>query len=314
MCRIKSTCFGFVLIILSIPVKRGFICFTRCSVKIINSISEMQQISQAARRAGERIVLVPTMGFLHEGHASLMREGRRRGELLVTSIFVNPTQFGAGDDFDCYPRDLERDCALAAAAGVDLIFAPTAGEMYPVGYQTWVDVEKISLPLCGASRPGHFRGVTTVVTKLFNAVLPHLALFGRKDFQQLAVIRRMTADLNLPVEIVGMPIVREADGLAMSSRNAYLSVEERRSALCLSRALNDARQRYRQGTMAVTELLAGVLAIIGAEPKGVIDYAECRDAETLEEVTTAGDDTLLALAVRIGTTRLIDNCLLGEEN
>jgi pantoate--beta-alanine ligase len=283
-------------------------------MKIVTTIPEMQQIALAARRDGARIALVPTMGFLHEGHASLMREGRRRGELLVTSIFVNPTQFGVGDDFDCYPRDLERDCALAADAGVDLIFAPTAGEMYPAGYQTWVDVEKISLPLCGASRPGHFRGVTTVVTKLFNAVLPHLALFGRKDYQQLAVIRRMTADLNLPVEIVGMPIVREADGLAMSSRNAYLSVEERRSALCLSRALKGARQQYRQGNLDVAQLITGVLALIATEPTAVIDYVECRDAETLEEVTIAGDDTLLALAVRIGTTRLIDNCLLGEEN
>ena len=283
-------------------------------MKIIQSIAEMQRIAQAARREGKRIALVPTMGFLHQGHASLMVEGRRRSDLLVTSIFVNPTQFGAGDDFDCYPRDLARDSALAAASGVDMIFAPTAGEMYPVGYQSWVDVEQISLPLCGASRPGHFRGVTTVVTKLFNLVQPHTALFGRKDFQQLAVIRRMTADLNLPVEIVGMPIVREADGLAMSSRNAYLAPPERRSALCLSRAIGDARERYRQGTESVAELRAGVLAIIGGEAAAVIDYVEFRHGETLEEVTTAGDDTLLALAVRIGTTRLIDNCLLGEEN
>ena len=274
----------------------------------------MQQIAGDARREGKRIAFVPTMGYLHEGHVSLMREGRRRAEVLVTSIFVNPTQFGAGDDFDCYPRDLERDSALAASAGVDFIFAPSSREMYPAGYQTWVDVERISLPLCGASRPGHFRGVTTVVTKLFNAVLPHVALFGKKDFQQLAVIRRMTADLNLPVEIVGMPIVREEDGLAMSSRNAYLSGSERRSALCLSRAINGARAQYRQGTVSVVELRAGVLATVAAEAAAIIDYIEFRHGETLEEVTTAGDDTLLALAVRIGKTRLIDNCLLGEEN
>ena len=283
-------------------------------MKIITSIAEMQQVARVARREGGRIALVPTMGYLHEGHVSLMREGRRRAEVLVTSIFVNPTQFGAGDDFDCYPRDLERDSALAASAGVDFIFAPSSREMYPAGYQTWVDVERISLPLCGASRPGHFRGVTTVVTKLFNAVLPHVALFGKKDFQQLAVIRRMTADLNLPVEIVGMPIVREEDGLAMSSRNAYLSGPERRSALCLSRAINGARAQYRQGTVSVVELRAGVLATVAAEAAAIIDYIEFRHGETLEEVTTAGDDTLLALAVRIGKTRLIDNCLLGEEN
>jgi pantoate--beta-alanine ligase len=283
-------------------------------MKIIDTIREMQETSLSARREGERIAFVPTMGFLHEGHASLMREGRQRGDLLVVSIFVNPAQFGVGEDFESYPRDLERDSAIAAAAGVDLIFVPTAREMYPAGYQTWVDVERITLPLCGASRPGHFRGVTTVVTKLFNAVQPDVALFGKKDFQQLAVIRRMTADLNLPVEIVGMPIVREADGLAMSSRNAYLSAEERQSALCLGRAITGARERYRQGTDSVADLRAGVLATIGAEPRAAVEYVEFRDGETLEEIPTAGDETLLALAVRIGKTRLIDNCLLGEEN
>ena len=283
-------------------------------MKIIETIREMQSIAVAARREAKLIAFVPTMGYLHEGHASLMREGRRRGDLLVASIFVNPTQFGAGEDFASYPRDLTRDTALAAATGVDLIFAPTAREMYPAGYQTWVDVERITLPLCGASRPGHFRGVTTVVTKLFNAVLPDVALFGKKDFQQLAVIRQMTADLNLPVEIVGMPIVRETDGLAMSSRNAYLSADERQCALSLSRALNRAREQYQQGTAPVAELRAGVLALIEAEPLAAIDYAEFRDGGTLEEVTTAGDDTLLALAVKIGKTRLIDNCILGEEN
>lgn len=283
-------------------------------MNIITSIAEMQQISLAAKRQGQRIAFVPTMGYLHDGHASLMREGRQRGDLLVASIFVNPTQFGVGEDFESYPRDLENDSAIAAAAGVDVIFAPTASEMYPTGYQTWVDVDRITLPLCGASRPGHFRGVTTVVAKLFNAVLPDVALFGNKDFQQLAVIRRMTADLNMPVEIVGMPIVREADGLAMSSRNAYLSREERQSALCLSRAINRARELYRQGRTDVAALHDAVLATIGAEPRANIDYAEFRDGATLAEVITAGDTTLLALAVRIGTTRLIDNCLLGEEN
>jgi len=274
----------------------------------------MQETSLSARENGLRVAFVPTMGYLHDGHASLMREGRRRGELLVASIFVNPAQFGAGEDFESYPRDLERDSALAAGAGVDIIFAPSAREMYPAGYQTWVDVERLSLPLCGANRPGHFRGVTTVVAKLFNAVLPHVALFGRKDYQQLAVIRRMVADLNFPVEIVGMPIVREADGLAMSSRNAYLSPEERGSALCLSRAIIRARELYRQGIVRVDELREESRKIMADEPAVVIEYLEFRDGETLEEVTTAGSRTLLALAVRIGTTRLIDNCILGEEN
>jgi pantoate--beta-alanine ligase len=283
-------------------------------MNIITTIAGMQHTAQAARREGQRIAFVPTMGYLHEGHASLMREGRQRGDLLVASIFVNPAQFGVGEDFESYPRDLENDSAIAAAAGVDILFAPTAREMYPAGYQTWVDVERITLPLCGASRPGHFRGVSTVVTKLFNAVLPHVALFGKKDFQQLAVIRRMASDLNMVIEIVGMSIVREADGLAMSSRNAYLSADERQSALCLSRAINRAREQYRQETTEVASLRAGVLSLIGAEPRAVIDYAEFRDGGTLEEVTTAGDDTLLALAVKIGKTRLIDNCILGEEN
>jgi pantoate--beta-alanine ligase len=252
------------------------------------------------------------MGFLHDGHASLMREGRKRADLLVTSIFVNPTQFGAGEDFDAYPRDLERDMRTAAEAGVDLIFAPKASQMYPAGYQSYVNVEDISLPLCGASRPGHFRGVSTVVAKLFNIVMPHVALFGKKDFQQLAVIRRMAADLNMDVDIVGMPIVREADGLAMSSRNSYLLPEERRAALCLSRGIAEARKLFTAGDREGGRLKGAVAAVIAAEPLAVPEYLELRDDETLEEVAQAESGTLLALAVRIGKTRLIDNCVLGE--
>jgi pantoate--beta-alanine ligase len=281
-------------------------------MKIIESIDEMQRIAMAARAAGTAIALVPTMGFLHEGHASLMHEGRRRGGLLVASIFVNPTQFGAGEDFSSYPRDLERDVKIAAGAGVDLIFAPAAAAMYPAGYQTFVDVEKISLPLCGSHRPGHFRGVTTVVAKLFNIVQPHVALFGRKDYQQLAVIRRMVADLNIPVEIIGMPTVREEDGLAMSSRNSYLSPGERTSALCLSRSMAAARALYRSGERVPATLLERAMAVISAEPAATVEYAELRDGETLEGIEKADDRTLLALAVRIGKTRLIDNCILGE--
>lgn len=272
----------------------------------------MQSLSHTARNAGETVVFVPTMGYLHEGHASLLREGRERGDLLVLSIFVNPTQFGAGEDFDSYPRDLERDRQLAADAGVDVIFVPKASEMYPAGFQTYVDVERLTLPLCGRNRPGHFRGVTTVVCKLFNIVMPHLALFGKKDYQQLAVIRRMANDLNMNVEIVGMPIVREADGLAMSSRNAYLSPEERRSALCLFRGIGSAREAYRNGERNVAVLRDQVMTIVTAERSAVIDYMEFCHKDTLEEVAQADNTTLLALAVKIGKTRLIDNTILGE--
>ncbi len=283
-------------------------------MEFVESIQEMQTRAAAWRAAGKRIALVPTMGYLHDGHASLMREGRSRGDILVASIFVNPSQFGAGEDFDSYPRDLERDSRIAAGAGVDIIFAPKASEMYPAGCQSWVDVERLTLPLCGASRPGHFRGVTTVVCKLFNIVMPHLALFGKKDYQQLAVLRRMAVDLNMAIEIVGMPIVREADGLAMSSRNAYLAPAERNSALCLSRALGAARALYRGGEHSAALMREGLVGMITAEPAAVIDYVELRGMDTLEEVSQADERTLVALAVKIGRTRPIDNCVLGEEN
>uniref|UniRef100_A0A831UAK6 Pantothenate synthetase n=1 Tax=Geobacter metallireducens TaxID=28232 RepID=A0A831UAK6_GEOME len=282
-------------------------------MKIIETVAEMQAFSRRAREEGKTIALVPTMGFLHQGHASLMVEGRRRAHILVTSIFVNPTQFGPAEDFDAYPRDLERDRKVAESAGVDIIFAPKASDMYPRGFQTFVNVEELTRPLCGASRPGHFRGVTTVVAKLLNIVMPHTAIFGKKDFQQLAVIRRMAADLNMDVEIVGMPIVRERDGLAMSSRNAYLGEAERKDALCLSRALAAARALFRDGERSVAILRDKVLRIIGEVPGAVIDYADFRDSDTLAAVETADGRTLIALAVKIGTTRLIDNCVLGEE-
>jgi pantoate--beta-alanine ligase len=281
--------------------------------RIIEHIGQMQSVSLKARQEGKQVALVPTMGYLHEGHASLMEEGRKRADLLVASIFVNPTQFGVGEDFEKYPRDMERDLRIAETSGVDIVFAPSASDMYPAGFQTYVDVEKLTQPLCGASRPGHFRGVTTVVCKLFGIVQPHLALFGRKDYQQLAVIRQMTKDLNLPVEIIGMPIVREPDGLAMSSRNAYLSDAERRSALCLSRGLRAVKTVFRNGENSCANLLNVINGIMTAEPSTVVDYIDLRDGTTLEPVTFADDNTLLAVAVRIGKTRLIDNCLLGEE-
>lgn len=280
--------------------------------RIIDSVSEMQHFALKAREEGKRIILVPTMGFLHEGHASLMREGRKLGDILVTSIFVNPTQFGANEDLSTYPRNLEGDCELARRAGVDILFVPQAADMYPAGYQTWVDVDTLTQPLCGANRPGHFRGVTTVVSKLFAITQPHVALFGKKDFQQLAVIRRMTVDLNLPVEIIGMPIIREADGLAMSSRNSYLSPDERRRALVLIHAIGAVRESYRSGETVVEELRRTALAIIESANPSSIDYIDFRHSSTLEPVEQADGETLMALAVRIGTTRLIDNCILGE--
>ena len=282
-------------------------------MKIINSIVHMQALAIAPEREGRHIAFVPTMGYLHEGHASLLREGRKRGDVLVLSIFVNPIQFGKNEDLDRYPRDLERDCQIAEASGVDIVFLPTAAEMYPQGFQTGVAVRDIALPLCGASRPGHFDGVATVVTKLFNIVRPDVALFGCKDYQQLAVIRRMTTDMNMPVEIVGMPIVREADGLAMSSRNAHLSPLERRSALCLSRAIKRARELFAAGERSVAVLAKETRAVIDQESAAVIDYIEFRDGEMLHELVAADSGTLLALAVKIGQTRLIDNTVLGEE-
>ncbi len=282
-------------------------------MKIINSIIHMQALAIAPEREGRRIAFVPTMGFLHEGHASLLREGRKRGDVLVLSIFVNPIQFGQNEDLDRYPRDIESDCRIAEACGVDIVFMPTAEEMYPSGFQTGVTVREISLPLCGASRPGHFDGVATVVAKLFNIVRPDVALFGSKDYQQLAVIRRMAADLNMPVEIVGMPIIREADGVAMSSRNAYLSPLERQSATCLIQSIRRARELFTTGERSVAVLMKAASAVIEQEAAAAIDYIEFRDGATLQELEIADGSTLLALAVKIGPTRLIDNTVLGEE-
>jgi len=282
-------------------------------MKLIHDVQEMQQAALALKRRGKRIAFVPTMGFLHEGHASLLREGRKQGDCLVLSIFVNPTQFGPNEDLERYPRNLEGDCTLAEACGTDIVFAPTAKGMYPDGFQTTVALGPLTEPLCGASRPGHFNGVAVVVAKLFGIVQPDIALFGKKDFQQLAVIRQMTADLNLPVEIVGMPIVREADGLAMSSRNSYLSAEERQQALCLYRAVRAVRELFDRGETSAELLLAAARAQIGTAPAAVIDYLELRDATSLQTVQQAAQGTLLALAVKIGATRLIDNTVLGDD-
>jgi pantoate--beta-alanine ligase len=277
---------------------------------LLDTVAKMQQFAREHR--GE-IALVPTMGYLHEGHASLMREAKKRAPIVVVSIFVNPTQFGVNEDLDSYPRDLERDKAVAQAEGVDVIFAPTAGDMYPAGYQSYLNVEEITGELCGASRPGHFRGVTTVVAKLFNIVAPRVAIFGKKDFQQLAVIRRMVQDFNMEVEIVGMPIVREFDGLALSSRNARLSASERENALCLSHAIKAARSAFQAGERSVDELQKVARRPIEAQHSAQIDYLEFRDPDLLVPLQQADGRTLLALAVRVGSVRLIDNCILGEE-
>ena len=278
---------------------------------IITDLTDMQSRCLAVRAAGQRIAFVPTMGYLHQGHAALLREGRVRGDLLVLSIFVNPTQFGPTEDLDRYPRDFARDEALAREAGTDIIFYPTAATIYPPGYSTWVTVESgLTEVLEGASRPGHFRGVATVVAKLLLIVQPHVALFGQKDFQQLAVIRRMTADLNLPVAIVGLPTVREHDGLALSSRNVYLSPDERRQALTLARAIATARQMVRDGERDCARLVAELAALFAAQPDACIDYLTIRHQGTLQEQARVDGDSVLLLAVFIGATRLIDNALL----
>ena len=276
-------------------------------MRIIEKISEMRAWSEAERCAGKRIAFVPTMGFLHRGHLRLVRAGKASGDRLVVSIFVNPTQFSPGEDFSGYPRDFERDCELLEAEGVDALFHPSVAEMYPSGAQTRVEVEKLSLPLCGASRSGHFRGVATVVTKLFNIVLPHLAVFGEKDYQQLQVIRRLVRDLSMGVEIIGHPIVREADGLAMSSRNAYLSETERAAAVCLSRALCRTERLFKRGELSARVLVRNALAELEKEPLTNVEYVKLCDAETLAEIDVIDAAAVLALAVRIGKARLIDN-------
>jgi len=268
---------------------------------------EMQREALAWRAAGKRIAFVPTMGFLHEGHAALLRDGRKRGDVLVLSIFVNPTQFGPHEDFDRYPRDLPRDLAIADKEGTDVVFLPTKDAMYPAGYSTYVDVGGVSEPLEGEKRPGHFRGVATIVSKLFTTVQPHAAIFGQKDWQQLAVIRRMTADLSLPVEIVGHPIVREPDGLALSSRNVYLSPAERARALGLSRGLGKAESLFASGERRAASLIAEATAEIAPDAGVVIEYVALVDPDTLRAVDPAPARALMALAVKVGKTRLIDN-------
>lgn len=281
-------------------------------MEIIRTPAEMTAWADRALAAGQTISLVPTMGFFHEGHLCLMRKAKERADRTVVSLFVNPIQFGANEDLGRYPRDFTRDCQLAEGEGVAVLFAPKPQSMYPLEASTRVIVSGLTDGLCGASRPGHFAGVTTVVAKLFHLIKPHCAVFGRKDFQQLAVIERMVADLNWDVEIIGHPIVREADGLAMSSRNTYLSPEERAAALCLYRALLAARELVAQGARSREDILAAVRQIINAATGARIDYVALVDPTTLEEVEAIRGEARLLLAVWINNTRLIDNTLLSE--
>ncbi len=280
-------------------------------MRIIEGVTEMQQQADAWRRENRRIALVPTMGYFHEGHLTLMRAVRNHGDVLVVSIFVNPAQFAPDEDLDRYPRDLERDLRLARELGVDVAFVPRTQEIYPDGYQTFVEVKEITQVLCGKSRPVFFRGVATVVAKLFNIVKPHAAIFGEKDFQQLMTIRRMVADLNMDVEILGHPTVREADGLAMSSRNAYLSPDQRVAARRLSQSLKEAQVLVDKGERGADAILNRVREVLAEGDDVRIDYAELRDPQTFEEVSQVSAPTLLALAVFVGMARLIDNCVLA---
>ena len=277
---------------------------------VVTSPHAMQAWADGERRTGRRVALVPTMGALHEGHIELVRVARRHAERVVVSVFVNPMQFNRRDDFERYPRPLDDDVAQCAAAGADVIYAPTAGSMYPEGFASAVEVTGLTEPLCGRTRPGHFRGVTTVVTKLFHAVRPHVAVFGEKDWQQLAVIRRMAVDLDFGIEIVGVPTVREADGLALSSRNRLLSSEARVAAGCVPRALDAAAAAVAGGETAAAAIVDRAAAVLAAEPQARLEYAELRDPDALVEVDEVTAPTLLALAVWVGGVRLIDNRIL----
>jgi pantoate--beta-alanine ligase len=279
-------------------------------MRIYETIEQMRSACQAVRHGVKRLGFVPTMGALHEGHLSLVRAAKARCDVVAASIFVNPTQFGPNEDFSKYPRSFERDRKLLEKEGVELLFAPSVEEMYPEGAVTFVTVEGLSERLCGISRPGHFRGVTTVVSKLFHITQPDFAFFGQKDAAQVAIIRRMVLDLNLGVEIVVCPIVRDADGLALSSRNAYLSSQQRESALVLSQSLAQVRKLFEQGERCTTKLSAAGRQVFTGEPSVRLDYLEIVDQNTLEPVEHIDRPALVAVAAFVGGTRLIDNIVL----
>jgi pantoate--beta-alanine ligase len=280
-------------------------------MKIVGQIPAVRAESRAARADGRRVGFVPTMGALHQGHLSLVRAAKAQADLVIVSIFVNPTQFGPNEDLARYPRPFEKDRALLEQEGVDVLFAPAVEEMYPNGAVTYVTVEGMSERLCGRSRPGHFRGVTTVVSKLFHIVEPDVAFFGQKDAAQLAIIRRMTQDLNFPVEIMGCPIVREPDGLAMSSRNSYLDPGQRKAALVLNRALTQMAENFRAGERGIANLLAAGKQVLLEEPGARLDYLEIVDPDSLDPISDFSKPALVAVAAFVGNTRLIDNVLLN---
>lgn len=281
-------------------------------MKLAETIAQVRDIVKQWKHDGKSVGLVPTMGYLHEGHLSLIERARKENDRVVVSIFLNPTQFGPNEDLDSYPRDLEHDMALCKGAGADLIFHPTPAEMYPKGFCSFVDMDVLTKELCGLSRPVHFRGVCTVVSKLFHIVTPDRAYFGEKDAQQLAVIRRMVQDLNMDIDIVGCPIVREPDGLAKSSRNTYLSPEERKAALVLSRSIFAGKQLAEQGETDATVIRNKMSEIIEAEPLAKIDYVKIVDLNTMQQIPTLDRPFLAAIAVYIGKTRLIDNFMMTQ--
>lgn len=279
-------------------------------MEIIKDLREMQARAGFFRKEGKKIGFVPTMGYLHEGHLTLLRKAREENHIVVLSIFVNPTQFVLGEDYERYPRDTEGDLEKASEVGTDIAFLPEVAEMYPVGYATYVNVERLTERLCGRSRPGHFRGVTTVVLKLFHLVQPHRAYFGEKDYQQLVVIKKMVSELNMDLQIMGCPTVRERDGLAMSSRNAYLNPQERHSALCLSRSLAKAEELIKGGERRSQFIINEIYRLIDREPGAKIDYVAICHPETMEDLESIESQVLIALAVKIGPARLIDNRLV----
>ncbi len=281
-------------------------------MKTIEYTKEMQDYAEGLRRQGKKLSFVPTMGYFHEGHLQLMREAKKLADCLIVSIYVNPTQFGPKEDLSKYPRDFARDAKMAKDVGADIIFYPGNEEMYPEGYQTYVTVEEVTKNLCGLSRPGHFRGVTTICAKLFNIVKPHVAVFGKKDYQQYVTIKRMVADLNMDLEVVGLPTVREADGLAMSSRNVYLKDKERQSALTLIAALKYAQKLYDEGERETAVIIGEAEKIIKGAPYTQIDYVKICNAQTLQDVPKINSQAIIALAVKVAQTRLIDNHVFGE--
>jgi pantoate--beta-alanine ligase len=279
-------------------------------IEIISTVTKIQARSDRMRRQGKTIVFVPTMGFLHEGHLSLMREGKTHGNDLVVSIFVNPTQFGPGEDLETYPRNLERDLELIRKEGADAVFTPDVHEIYGERFQTYVELEKLPNHLCGKSRPVFFKGVASVVAKLFNIVKPHVAVFGQKDYQQLVIVRQMVRDLNFDITVIGSPTVREPDGLAMSSRNTYLTPEQRVSALSLYKSLINAQALLERGVQDASEIIDSTTNLIRSCPDTEIDYIAVCDPETLIDVKTIDKPVRLVLAVKVGKARLIDNILL----